>query len=140
MSSVATAKLYVCPGETHPISRAVHLSRLAAFFPSCRECPFRTDTGQLPAQIVQRVQNTEKRVERKSLFTAEGVRGVHRNELTRAKAASLAAALGAILWEDALVPDRAEPLDRPSRPARPTIVVGYDERPSSPPILTGVTT
>ena len=24
---------YVCPGETHAISRAVHLSRLAAFYP-----------------------------------------------------------------------------------------------------------
>src|SRR5262245_33956801 len=76
-------KQYICPGEIHPISRAVHLSRLAAFYPACRECPFRTDVGQLPKQAVQRLQQTERRVERKSLFTREGVRGVWLNELNR---------------------------------------------------------
>ncbi len=139
MSPVATEKLYVCPGDTHPISRAVHLSRLAAYFPGCRDCPLRSDTGQLPAKIIERVQNTVKRVERKSLFTTEGVRGVHRNELTRAKAASVATAFAGLLWEEAIVANETEVSDRPTRPARPSVIVGYDERPSSPDIVTGVT-
>ena len=94
MLPLAPAKLYVCPGDTHPISRAVHLSRLAAYFPGCRECPFRTETGQLPTRVVERVQHTTKqRVERKTLFTTEGVRGVHRNELSRAKVGAMAGAV-----------------------------------------------
>jgi phosphomannomutase len=92
-------KLYVCPGESYPITRAVHLSRLAAFFPACRDCPFRSDTGRIPPQTLERLESTVRRVERKSLFTTEGVRGVYLNELTRAKAGEIAAALAALLWE-----------------------------------------
>jgi len=139
MSPVVSAKQYVCPGETHPISRAVHLSRLAAFYPACRECPFRTDARQLPVVPLSERPAAEKRVERKSLFTAEGVRGVYLNELTRTKAAAIAAALAVMLWEEARPPERGDALDRPVRPARPSVVVGYDERSSSPDLVTGVT-
>ncbi|MGH7128085.1 MAG: hypothetical protein ACREIV_05925, partial [Planctomycetaceae bacterium] len=97
---------YVCPGERHPISRPVHLARLAAFYPACRDCPCRGDTGGLPPQTVRRLQSTERRVERASLFTAEGVRGVYLNELNRRKAADLAAAFAALLWESAFETQR----------------------------------
>lgn len=139
MSLLAESKLYVCPGETHPISRAVHLGRLAAFYPACRDCPYRSEVGQLPAQLVELVGNGDKQVERRSLFTDEGVRGVHRNELTRAKAGAIATALAGMLWDDALSQESAESVDRSGRAQRPSVVVGYDERPSSPDIVTGVT-
>ena len=45
-----------CPGDTHSISRSVHLSRLAAFYPACRQCQHRGDTGQLPPRTVERIQ------------------------------------------------------------------------------------
>ncbi|MBT4865475.1 MAG: hypothetical protein HON53_10190 [Planctomycetaceae bacterium] len=133
-------KLYICPGETRPISRSVHLSRLAAFFPACRECPFRCDTGQLASSTVERLQSTEHRVERQSLFTPEGVRGAYINELTRSKAGQMAAALARLLWQESPLIGRAETAQQGHRPRRPSVVVGHDERPSSPDIVTGVAT
>ena len=133
-------KLYICPGETRPISRSVHLSRLAAFFPACRECPFRTDTGQLASSTIERLQSTEHRVERESLFTIEGVRGAYINELTRSKAGQMAAALARLLWQESPLIGRAETAQQGHRPRRPSVVVGHDERPSSPDIVTGVAT
>lgn len=131
-------KLYICPGETHPITRSVHLARLAAFYPACRECPFRTDTGHLPRQTLERLESTERRIERISLFTAEGVRGIYLNELTRREAERLAEAFAALLWREAPVQQRPQATALGRRPARPTVVVGYDERPASPDLVTGV--
>src|SRR5690606_20363517 len=140
MSAVAGEKLYICPGEVHPISRSVHLSRLAAFYPGCRDCPLRCDTGHLPPQTLERLQRTETRVERPSLSTAEGVRGIYLNELTRTKSAAIASALAALLWEDAPLMARGEPAgEEPAgRRVRPSVVVGYDERPFSPDLFAGV--
>lgn len=138
MSTTTTEKQYICPGEMHPISRSVHLSRLAAFYPDCRDCPLRTDTGQLPRQTVERLQNTERRVQRKSLLTDEGVRGVYLNELTRQKADALASALAGLLWADAPLLGKTDARPRTGRTTGPSVVVGYDERTASPDIVTGV--
>lgn len=137
-SRTLSQKLYLCPGEIHPITRAVHLSRLAAFYPKCRDCPLRTDTGQLPARTVQQLQNTERRVRRKSLMTREGIRAVYLNELTRARAGQIAAAFAGMLWEQAPWLPAGTPDSPCRRKARPSVVVGHDERPSSPDIVTGV--
>lgn len=67
---------YVCPGETHAISRAVHLSRLAAFYPKCRECPQRQETGQLPHPQFDADDSSQPRVSERSIFTLEGVRSL----------------------------------------------------------------
>ena len=64
MSLTSLETLYICPGETHPISRSVHLSRLAAFYPKCRECPLRKDTGNLATHTVEAIRATERRVQR----------------------------------------------------------------------------
>ena len=133
---------YCCPGEEHPIPRSVHLSRLASFFPKCRDCRHRDDTGQLTRQTLEAIASTRKRVERPTLFTDEGVRGVHLNELTRKRAADLAGALASLLWQDRPLRGRrrsSPPVNpSPSRPAGPAVVVGYDPRPSSPDIVAGV--
>lgn len=128
-------KLYICPGQSRPISRGVHLSRLAACFPACRECPFRDDTGQLPPPALER----RPPVARGSLLTVEGYRGVHRNELTRAKADALAGALASLLWDEAPPAGRIDDARRAGRRPGPVVVVGFDERPSSPDIVAGVT-
>ena len=47
---------YRCPGQQHPISRAVHLGRLAAFYPACRQCSHRDDTGTLSPRQVEQLQ------------------------------------------------------------------------------------
>lgn len=131
-------KLYICPGETRPISRSIHLSRLAAFFPACRACPFRTDTGQLPKTTIERLQLTEHRVERSSLFTTEGVRGAYINEINRSTAGRMAAAMARLLWQESPLIGHTAQVEQGHRPRRPVVVVGHDERPSSPDIVSGV--
>lgn len=124
---------YICPGESHPISRAVHLSRLASYYPACRECPFRDDpeslvrlTGPAGDPSVEPARNPFPL--RRSMFETDGVRGVWRNELTRARASDIAAAFASLLWD----------LSAGDRRSAPTIVVGHDARPSAPDIVTGV--
>ncbi len=133
---------YVCPGETHAISRAVHLSRLAAFYPKCRECPQRQETGQLPQPQFEPDESSQSRESERSLFTLEGVRGVYLNELTRHQASKLTAAFASLLWESLPLAGRSELREanskRPIRRSGPVVVVGFDERPSSPDIVIGV--
>ena len=133
---------YVCPGESHAISRAVHLSRLAAFYPKCRECTHRQETGQLPQPQFAEEKSARPHMSERSLFTLEGVRGVYLNELTRHKAGELAAAFASLLWELLPLTGRNDLRDasskRPIRRSGPVVLVGFDERPSSPDIVTGV--
>ena len=131
---------YCCPGETHSIPRSVHLSRLAAFYPACRECQHRSDTGQLPQTTVERIQQVERRVaEKQTVFQQNGIRGVFMNQFTPALAARIARAFAAQLWSELPLTGSLTGTTRrrTTRPG-PSIVVGYDERPSSPAVLTAV--
>ncbi|MDA1014802.1 MAG: hypothetical protein O3A00_10170 [Planctomycetota bacterium] len=130
------SKLYICPNETHPITRAVHLSRLAAYYPKCGTCPLRTDAGQLPRHTASQMESAQRRVQRPSLVTTESLRGTYLNEVTRTQSREIAAALAALLWQDAplVATLRADQL---VGRARPLVVVGHDERTSSPDIVTG---
>lgn len=134
----ARKKLYICPGESHPISRSVHLARLAAFYPACRDCPFRDETGPLPKQMLKRLQSPQRRMPRRSPFTTEGVRGVYLNELTRKHAEKIVEAFAGLLWEAAPLSGPWTAVKRTGKRTRPTLVIGYDERPFSPDIVTGV--
>ena len=137
--TVVAETQFRCPGDAHSISRSVHLSRLAAFYPPCRQCQHRNDTGQLPPQTVERIQQVERRVPQPTLFTRDGVRGVFLNELSPTAAGRIAGAFATGLWEH--VPLAAANPGGSCQPARrgPTVVVGYDERPSSPAVLSSVT-
>ena len=88
---------YRCPGEQHPISRAVHLGRLAAFYPACRQCDsprrHRHDLAA-PGRAVGRNQLARPAA---SLFHDEGAGGVYLNDLTPAAAKDIAAAFGAVM-------------------------------------------
>lgn len=137
--SPAAEMQYRCPGEAHAISRPIHLSRLAAFYPACRQCQHRHDTGQLPPRTVELIQRVERRVPQHSVFRTNGVRGVYQNELTPALAGRIASAFAAVLWERVPLAGRVGPV-RNAGPTRrgPAFVCGYDERPSSPAILASV--
>jgi phosphomannomutase len=139
--SAEVATVFQCPGEAHSISRSVHLARLAACYPACRECPQRHDTGATTRGVVELLQATERRVARGSLFIDEGVRGIYLNELARPQAAELASTFASLLWEDSngWLMSNGRPLPAPAaRTIGPTVVVGHDERPASPDLVTGV--
>lgn len=132
---------YQCPGERGLISQSVHLARLSAFYPACRECVHRHDTGQIPPRTVVHLKETENRIQRASLLTDEGVRGIYLNELNRERAAAYAAGLAGLLWRSSPLKAREglhAPMDISSVRLGPMVVVGFDERPSSPDIAVGV--
>ena len=93
---------YRCPGEEHAISQSVHLGRLAAFYPACRQCPRRDDTGTLSPRQVAQLAETRGRAQPQSLFHDEGAGGVYLNDLTPAAARKIAAAFGAAMIEEGL--------------------------------------
>lgn len=131
---------YRCPGERHPVSRAVHLARLSAYYAACRQCPHRFDTGHMPRQIVERIARTAERAPERSLLTSDGVRGVYRNTITRRHAAAYAAAFAQMLWSD-VVREARSPEEGGARPPvrrGPCVVVGCDARPASPDLSAGV--
>jgi hypothetical protein len=135
------ASCHVCPGESQPISRAVHLSRLAACYSACRNCLHAGDAGALLVPRVESRAGESRFRPAADWFTADGIRGVSLNEITRAAAEALAMSFASLLW------DR---LDRPARdhvdfdavePAeqlRPSVVLARDERPASAEIAAGV--
>ena len=145
---------FQCPGEDYPISKAIHLSRLAAFYPKCRDCPHRGETGNLSPQTVKRLQQTQQqRVTSHDPFTDEGVRGVYLNEINRTHAAQIAGAFSNVLWQSlplkGLAPQEpaahafkitqhSHELTAPEKNRGPSVIIGFDERPSSPDIITGV--
>jgi phosphomannomutase len=92
---------YHCPGEQHAISRAVHLGRLAAFYPNCRQCPRCEETGTLSPRRVAQLAETSRRGQPRSLFHEEGAGGVYLNDLTPLAARDIAVAFAAVLLADA---------------------------------------
>jgi len=146
MNQSAINKHYFCPGEAHPISRSVHLARMAEFYPQCRECPLNADTGQLSATIVQQLKKSQRRKIEPVLFQEENIRGVYLNEFNRALASQITTAFAQLLWEHVTTTPAAT-VNEPKASAgamqtvlrqRPSLVVGYDERLSSPDIVSGV--
>ena len=109
--------VYFCPGEPHPISRSVHLSRLANCYSKCGDCEYRSAGGNLPIPASSLPDAREVRVGTGlSLFTPTGIRGVFWNELTPQRAGRMAEAVASLLW--VAQPRRAQELaeDWPSDP------------------------
>ncbi|MCA9246659.1 MAG: hypothetical protein KDA42_06070 [Planctomycetales bacterium] len=88
-----------CPGERQPISRAVHLARLAEFYHACRDCPQRDETSLLSARRAEQLSQVIRRRGRTSLFDNEGLAGIELNEITPEVARRAAIAWGATLLE-----------------------------------------
>lgn len=131
---------YLCPGERVPISRAVHLSRLSAFYTACRECAHRTDVGHIPSQVAARIERSVCHAPRQTLLSDEGIRGVYLNELTGSDAVRYATAFAGTLWSGVVREARLPSEAGPTRTAQrgPAVVLGHDARPSSPELVSGV--
>jgi phosphomannomutase len=148
-----------CPGEPYTISRSIHLARLAAGYPKCRNCPHRPGGALEPdATAINDDADCHAVPGARDLFTDEGVRGIYLNELSRQTAAELAGAFASCLWDEIPAPEPATPRgsgvpedgspeaadDSGSvrllspRAAGPIVVVGHDERTCAPDLVMGV--
>jgi phosphomannomutase len=134
---------YLCPGQRHPIPRAVHLGRLARFYPGCRQCAHRDDTGTLSEKQVVRLVETRLRAAPRSLFHEEGAEGVYRNDLRPGAARDMAAALGVLLLRPPLPlgegwgeGDRVEGFASGASP--PVVALAGDGRPLSADLVAAV--
>ncbi len=137
------AAFYTCPGERHAISRSVHLARLSAFYPACQACPHRGDMGLLPESIVLGWEAATAGRTTQIRIVCDGLRGRYLNDLTRRDAQQWAMVVAAWLWDQRPLPGRCNDGPLLSEPVElfatgPTVVVGYDERPSSPDLAIGV--
>lgn len=161
---VTVAEPYVCPGEERPISRSVHLARLAAFDPACRTCSRRHEAGPFPLITPEDLELQARAARRSTWVTPTGIRAIFRNELDRPRAMRWGLALGQRLceqWKPRVATPESEPssespcligdefngslteeVDIVARPADlppgPVVVVGYDSRPHSPEIVHGL--
>jgi len=118
---------YRCPGEKYPISRAVHLGRLARFYPACRDCPHRHDTGVLSPRQAKRLQETARRGRKEPLFRREEIGGVALGQLSPGTVRDVAVAFGICLQRNLLV----EPAPSEQPEVRDTVVVvAGDGRPA----------
>jgi phosphomannomutase len=126
VKSPAASADYCCPGEPGRISQAVHLGRLARFYPACRRCPHRDQTGTLSGRLVKRLAQTRRRGQPRPLWDGEAAVGVYGNELTPSLARKLAAALGLTL------------LDETHDGQPPAAIIAGDGRPLAPELLAAV--
>jgi phosphomannomutase/phosphoglucomutase len=108
MPEVNSTAEYRCPGEQRPISRSVHLGRLARFDPACWRCPHGSQTGTFSSRLVRQLSETRARGRSRERFHAEGAGGVYLNEFDPAAARQMAAALGVCLRRHRS--DASEPL------------------------------
>lgn len=136
---LAAGPTFVCPGESRPISQAVHFSRLARFYPACRECEHSgCAPGAKSAALESDVAKTM--LDAAGLTWREGVRGVYLNDLRRHDAEQLAAAVAVGLWEQLGRRGHSDDdrIDAATHRAGPEIVVGRDARTSAADIACGV--
>jgi len=123
---------YACPGESPPISRSLHLARLAAGYAGCVQCPHRHATDGLPRHIIERTRKRLQRQPSQRLATTEGIRGQYVNDLTREKMGHITRHVLEILEAD-----RVRQFDR-SVQGGLKILTGYDSRSHSPDLAMGV--
>ncbi len=154
------ATWFHCPGESHPVTFSVHVARQASGFAACRTCSHNTISGH---GLAAGPSPSGKHSTGRSLITQDGIRGLYLNELDRLRAANWSAAFASILWDEqprvgrkanakdngalsttdgtSIVKEGGGPIASlpPSSVRRgPVVVMGFDERSSSPDIVMGV--
>jgi hypothetical protein len=139
--SGCSTQTYHCPGESSPVSRAVHLGRLAAEWSGCRDCAWKNDIGDTDRFAATGRAEIEKRpgVRRTEL----GVRGTYLNAIDRFRAAQLASIFSTQLAQQITFVDvdgasEADDADVVRATSNVAVAIGYDGRRGAPDLFAGV--
>ncbi|MCA9035392.1 MAG: hypothetical protein KDA91_09685 [Planctomycetaceae bacterium] len=150
MSAIDGNRTYNCPNGDS-IGRAIHLARLSAGWRGCDLCDARSDHEGISGSTTRT--NHFVRVQRTTgiIRTENGIRGQYLNQLTRQSIAPIVRVLAeSLTTADA----NGGPVSSSQQPARSSdaekdfppefaasafVIVGYDNRASSPDIFVGVT-
>ncbi|MBN2578686.1 MAG: hypothetical protein JXB10_06810 [Pirellulales bacterium] len=119
---------YRCPGQERPISRAVHLGRMAVFYPGCRTCTHRDDTGALSPRQIKRLRELRDRAPR-DLWSDSGVTADSINALPPAVMHRIGATFGTWLARQGL--PHAPPSSLIPHPSSLLAVLAGDGRPTT---------
>ncbi|MFZ5829750.1 MAG: hypothetical protein ACOY3P_06670 [Planctomycetota bacterium] len=112
---------YQCPGDRYAIARAVHLGRLASYYPACRQCEHRFDRAGLSARTETLVREFLEHPQTGCVFAEDTIGGLSPGHLDSARLLQLGRAFGVWLGRarQAGVDCRGEP---------PQVLVGHDGR------------
>ena len=134
----ATQKLYVCPGESIPISYSVHLGRLAQCYPACEACPLNCETGATPMPATERLRKKHERQLSEVEISFGRIRGVYLNRIDRRVTSDIVGQFASELWNNVQRAVQTHRRERIVDWEPPRVVIGYDQRSSSPDIMTGL--
>lgn len=130
--------VYQCPGESHPISRAIHLARLAGFYEPCKQCEHRHETGSFSKRLVKQVETSFTRKRPETLIRENSFRGIYLNEFDAATLSQYGQAIAAWFWNRQPFSSQDVPKDKftdeqisVGRVITPSLVIGCDDRPHS---------
>jgi phosphomannomutase len=118
------SEVFQCPGETQSVSHSVHLGRLTSYYPACRECPHRHETGSLGKSLAKKVSAVQPLRSNEAVFTDEAIVGVHRNQLAPSDVRRIAGAFASYLREQ--VDPAATNI---------SVVIAGDSRPLTPELI-----
>ena len=149
LTAATPASPFSCPGETTPVSRAVHLARLYAGWSGCDHCPWNSDAEGLADSsriLLESIREQRRNGIRRTEF---GVRGVWQNQIDRRMAGALVRVFcDALLRGTSNRPRQSETPGtqtdadseiQPQRLRLLPVAIGYDHRASSLDIFAGVT-
>ncbi len=116
---------FLCPGETYPITRAVHFARMASFYPACQHCEHRHSTG--PFAHIRTSPDIPAPDERHPLTHQDRLQGTYLNDITHQDAVALGEAC------TFLAATRETTVS-----SQPVILLGRDSSPATADILSGM--
>lgn len=119
---------YVCPGESLPINRSVHLARLRSHYGKCKQCPHRHEAEHFSADAHQHLEQWWAIEEKAPDELRDGLGSESPNEFPAHSGRIFSQTFAAMQWERKAGQQSQKQSQQTtsSSNTRPTIVMGHD--------------
>jgi len=124
---------YLCPGESLPINRPLHLARLRAQYHCCKQCPHRLESEQFSTEAHHQLKDWWSLKEKTPDALRDGFGGQSPNDFSASLGRQIAETFALMQWERKIEQRVGSPLQETETASqtRPIIVVGHDFRETS---------